>query len=291
MLKNLYEPLYAAKPSSELFHYTSIDSLLGIVSSKVLWATEISYLNDSQELRYFTNLMKEKLMTYDVVGNGAEIDAAGQLSSWINDWFIGGALVFTTSFTENGNVLSQWRGYCRHGRGVSLGFDPATIVAFAGQADFAVARCVYDWQQHHQLARDVVSSLVKMALENGPDTQKHPSQSYFTTFQAAANDVIRIAALAKHPSFAEEEEWRCISQPFTNYVEAPIKYRAGASALVPYIEFPLPELNDALAIQTAVVGPSATPDLAINGVSQFLAKYAQTGQQRTIRACGIPYRE
>jgi hypothetical protein len=33
-----------------------------------------------------------------------------------------------SSFRANGNLLSQWRGYSVHGKGVSLGFDPATIV-------------------------------------------------------------------------------------------------------------------------------------------------------------------
>lgn len=290
MLEDVYQPLYAMQPNQELFHYTSIDALLSIVTHKTLWATEISYLNDTQELRLFADLLLEKINVYDAVGTDSEIKAASQLTGWIKDWFVGGALVFTTSFTENGNILSQWRGYCQHGRGVSLGFDPATIIAAAAQANFTIGRCIYEWPKHHELARAVVGRLVSLAIERGDHANMHPTQSFYPTFDEAAPEIIRIGVLCKHPSFAEEREWRCISQPVKHYVEAPIKYRAGSSALIPYLEFPLPSMNEALAVQTAIVGPSPTPDLAFNGVARYLSKYAATGQQRSIRACGIPYR-
>jgi hypothetical protein len=35
-----------------LFHYTSQAGLLGIITSNVLWATNVLYLNDSSELAY-----------------------------------------------------------------------------------------------------------------------------------------------------------------------------------------------------------------------------------------------
>lgn len=290
MLNDLNFALYDERPSKELFHYTSIDSLLGIVKDKTLWATELKYLNDSQEFRYFAELMRGKTLVYDASGNEAEIDATNQLRSWIRDWFVDGALVFTTSFTQKGNVLSQWRGYCEHGKGVSLGFDPAAIIGCADQASFKLGRCIYDWERHDSLATEVVKRLVKAAVENGPDATKHVSQCYYNTFDAAATDIIQIAVLTKHPAFVEEEEWRCVSQPVKNYVEAPIEYRSGRASLIPFIRFPLPVINDALAIQTAIVGPSPSPELAFNGIARFLGKYARTGQQLRIVACQIPYR-
>jgi hypothetical protein len=290
VLSDLNSELYEEKPSHELYHYTSIDSLLGIVKDKALWATELKYLNDSQEFRYFADLMREKTLIYDAAVNEAEVDAANQLRSWIRDWFVEGALVFSTSFTKNGNVLSQWRGYCEHGKGVSLGFAAETIIICANQASFELGRCIYDWKRHHSLATEVVNRLVKAAVEIGPDGAKHASQCYYSTFEAASVDIIRIAALTKHPAFEEEQEWRCVSQPVKNYLEAPIEYRAGRVSLIPFLRFPLPVINNALAIQTAIVGPSPSPDLAFNGIARFLAKYAATGQQRRIIACQIPYR-
>jgi hypothetical protein len=287
VLSDLSAELYAQQPSNELYHYTSIDSLLGITNDKALRASELKYLNDSQEFRYFADLMRQKALAYDAKGEERETDAADQLHNWIREWFVNGALIFATSFTERGNVLSQWRGYCEHGKGVSLGFEPAAILACAAQASFELGRCIYDWRRHDSLATEVVDRLVKIAVKNGPDATKHASQCYYSTFEAAAADIIRIAVLMKHPSFEEEQEWRCVSRPIKNYVEAPIEYRAGRASLIPYIRFPLPVINGALAIQTAIIGPSPSPDLAFSGIMGFLAKYAATGR---IVACQIPYR-
>ena len=37
---------------STLYHYTGAINLHSILESKVLWATDVEYLNDAQELRY-----------------------------------------------------------------------------------------------------------------------------------------------------------------------------------------------------------------------------------------------
>src|SRR6266568_442547 len=42
-----------------LYHYTSQEGLLGILSSKTLWATRIQSLNDSTEFAYTLALLKK----------------------------------------------------------------------------------------------------------------------------------------------------------------------------------------------------------------------------------------
>lgn len=290
MLKDIIQTLYVESPSQDLYHYTSIDGLLGIVKDKSLWATEIKYLNDSKEFSYFVDLMSEKARFMIDRGGEFEVAVATQIQSWINDWFIDGALIFTTSFTERGNVLSQWRGYCEHGKGVSLGFDASEISSCAQRSSFKLGRCIYDRERHRTLADQVVTRLIDAAAKNGQDLNFHPSQRYYSTFQAAASDIIQIAVLMKHPAFEEEKEWRCVSEPITNYVDAPIEYRSGRVSLIPFIRFPLPVVNNALAVQTAIVGPSPNPELAFNGISRFLSKYTKTGRTLRIVACQIPYR-
>ena len=39
-----------------LYHYTSLEGLLGIIESKSIWATNVLYLNDASELNYSINL-------------------------------------------------------------------------------------------------------------------------------------------------------------------------------------------------------------------------------------------
>lgn len=49
------------KEPKELFHYTTISSLQGILKTKTLWATHAGYLNDSSETRLIWNWLREKV--------------------------------------------------------------------------------------------------------------------------------------------------------------------------------------------------------------------------------------
>ncbi len=44
-----------------LYHYTNAAGLNGIISSNRMWATNISYLNDSSEILYASELIKQTL--------------------------------------------------------------------------------------------------------------------------------------------------------------------------------------------------------------------------------------
>ncbi len=45
----------------ELYHYTGIHGLKGIVESQTLWATHYKYLNDAEEIRHFRDRLPDIL--------------------------------------------------------------------------------------------------------------------------------------------------------------------------------------------------------------------------------------
>jgi hypothetical protein len=53
-------PIQTAHP--ELFHYTDLQGLRGILSSNTLWATNYRYLNDRSELTLFRQKIKLRLI-------------------------------------------------------------------------------------------------------------------------------------------------------------------------------------------------------------------------------------
>lgn len=44
-----------------LYHYTSLEGLMGIIESKSIWATNVLYLNDASELNYSLKLIEEEI--------------------------------------------------------------------------------------------------------------------------------------------------------------------------------------------------------------------------------------
>lgn len=288
MLATLVEEIYSEKPANSLFHYTSLRGLLGIVEAKALWASEIHYLNDAEELRHLGRWLDTEI--------GQRLskepnDILSNLRRWIAQRLDSGPKVFIGSFTENGNLLSQWRGYCPHGKGVSLGFSPEKLIKSARDGGYAAGRCIYDRERKYAIAKQVVEGFLAIGRERGPDPKKHPLNAYDSAFGELEADFLRIAALVKDSSFREECEWRFVSEVFNNYVEPPILYREGAYMLVPYMVLPLPVgMADrrGVDIENVVIGPTPNVNLSIDSVLTFLAK---AGTPRpSISNSQIPYR-
>jgi hypothetical protein len=99
-----------------------------------------------------------------------------------------------------------------------------------------------------------------------------------------------IAAILKHPSFREEEEWRIVSPVVTDFVKAPVLFREGTSMLVPYIEFGLTADNHApIALEHLFLGPTPNITISMNSLTMFLAKNG-IQPDKGISYCQIPYR-
>lgn len=288
-LDDLVSRVYDAAPTRTLFHYTSLQGLLGIVNSGALWVSEARHMNDVAELTHFARLVTDNVaqrLSADV--EVAEIE--NQLQNWLKQRVQDGHLIFAGSFTENGDLLSQWRGYCPPGQGVSLGFHPSRIARAALAQSFLLGRCIYAIAEQQQLAEETAKAVVAAAKAAGPvpANKAHPTQSYHPTFEQLLPSILTLAALMKNPAFAEEQEWRIVSPPLSNYVLPPIHYRAGTSMLVPYLEFELPRHQDGLVEMTELcVGPTPTMNLSMRSIRMFISKRAVCPITRSSQ---VPYR-
>lgn len=291
MIKDITAKLYADSPEERLYHYTSFTGLLGIVGSKALWATDIRYMNDSAELRHTADLIRGEI-TRRIAEGHPWPDLLNQFLDWVTHRITNGHMLFASSFRANGNLLSQWRGYSRLGKGVSLGFNPDYILDCAERQAFEIGRCIYDSNHQILLIRQVVDAVEALAKEQ--DQADFPDQSgkesYRAVFQQIESDLLRIAAILKHPSFREEEEWRIVSPVITDYVAAPVQFREGASMLVPYILFHLMPRDDSpIALEHLFLGPTPNITISMNSLTMYLSK---NGIQpaKGLSYCQIPFR-
>ncbi|MFT5699855.1 MAG: hypothetical protein ACI8ZB_002723 [Desulforhopalus sp.] len=292
MIHEITSKLYSDVPQERLYHYTNFKGLTGIVESQALWASDIRYMNDSAELKHAADLIKTEVNQRIAEGH-AKPDLLNQFLDWVTHRITNGHMLFATSFRSNGNLLSQWRGYSRLGKGVSLGFDPDYIVRCADQQSFQVGKCIYSCKRQAQLISQVIDAVEALAqsdyLENSPQDERN-DQSYHPIFHLIESDLLRIAAILKHPSFAEEEEWRVVSPVITDFVNAPVQFREGASMLLPYINFDLVSRdNGPVLLQHLFLGPTPNKTISMNSLTMFLAKNG-IRPPRGISYCQIPFR-
>ncbi len=292
MIQDITAKLYSDTPRERLYHYTSFTGLLGIVGSKALWASDIRYMNDSAELRHTADLIRGEI-TKRIDAGHPRPDLLNQFLDWVTHRITNGHMLFAASFRSNGNLLSQWRGYSRLGKGVSLGFNPDYIVSCATRQSFQIGKCIYNCDQQERLIRRVVDAVEALAREDdgkASGEKQAGDRSYQGVFQLIESDLLRIAAILKHPSFREEEEWRIVSPVVTDYVKAQVLFREGTSMLVPYIQFDLlAESHAFIELEHLFLGPTPNITISMNSLAMFLAK-SGIQPNKGISYCQIPYR-
>ena len=128
-----------------LFHYCPLPTMVNIVKGKQLWMSDIISSNDYSETRmiypdilYGTeDYYREHPFPFSYDGTTG-IDAIRRLliktSGFLDSLYQKGVISsFVSCFCEDGDVLSQWRGYANDGRGCSLGFSLKELQNYCAQ--------------------------------------------------------------------------------------------------------------------------------------------------------------
>lgn len=217
------KPLAEALPytsRSPLYHYTSLSGLQGIVASKSMWCSQIQYLNDTGELRHGLDILASVCSSH-FDGHPLFADLKDRTLGFRS------VNVFICSLSEAGDLLSQWRGYSGNS-GVALCFSKTRLAEKARQNGFHLAKCVYGHGEKVEMVKSFLAGEIEIAEIKGA----------LTHIDLIISRFLPIAAQFKHPSFAEEREWRLISSPVPTF-DGRLKVRATAGGLVPYFVFDL----------------------------------------------------
>lgn len=292
MIQQITQQLFSDTPDDTLYHYTSMAGMLGIVNSGILRASDIRYMNDSAELKHTLDLLHHHISKRITEGTDHP-KLLNQLLEWLSHRILSSSLLFGASFRANGNLLSQWRGYSVHGKGVSLGFNPWYIRDCAEQQQFQVGKCLYEPHLQEQLIAHIVDTIERMAVEfqQRPSTTGTTEASYSQVFESIEGDLLRIAAILKHPSFEEEQEWRLVSPLIANCQHKSVRFREGASMLVPYFDFSIMNRDTQhIELEHVYLGPTNNIELSMNSLELYLEKH-QVQPKQGINYCQIPYRQ
>ena len=281
---------FESEATIPLYHYTGIGSLLGIAKTNSLWASSISYLNDSKEILDACEIVGKCVSELlDSIQCDKEKKFLIQLGEWTNLSKIKAHTIFIFSLSEERSLLSQWRSYTPHGKGVSLGFAPEKLNSIVQSSGLKLARCVYQREDQKNVVSELIQNLLARFRQELPSidvSKKHPTQCYHGFFEEYANEIFQVMAIIKHSAFKEEKEWRLISEYHPSYTDGKILFREGASMLVPYIEILLGGSKP--YFESVTLGPSPHQNLSMSGLSMFISKEELCNH--TIN-CTIPYRE
>ena len=261
-----------------LYHYCSNDSFCSIIKSRSIWLSSLSLSCDSMEGKLVSKLIAQKAKN-----DGLSEDYLQKLQFFVSGLeTIFDGLGFCLS--EEGDLLSQWRGYAADASGVSIGFSKDYLVQLSQQnkdsniSGFTLQKVEYDIEQQLELINPTYIEIKKM-IDDG--AFKNPSKhGFFDTrtaeeierdnlqIQNALKDLsLKVLTLfsklylLKSAAFREEREWRLISYLVKTGDEC--LFRGQKDRIIPFREFSLTELKDSSIVEVKLGPKNLTPNYVV----------------------------
>jgi hypothetical protein len=281
---------FLAEPHSPLYHYTDSDGLVGILSNKTLWASDVSCMNDSSELTYSLQKTKDRL--------SKEASQSSIVREFLESLGFGKKLpkmpyrFYAACFCEQGDLLSQWRAYANRGGGYAIGFDPANLCATT-QADFHLRKIVYDPETQDHLITDLLNrtrELLKKHAEGKNEVEK--ANLVFDVGHFFHDCLVEFCLSFKHPGFSEEHEWRVVKIQHNDEPKHQVEFRTAQGFPVPYVKFDIRFAGDSAPNSGPITmiryGPTRHPDTAKESLQLLVERY----ELPSVQICGseVPLR-
>lgn len=249
-----------------LFHYTSASSIYSILRSKRLRATDIRYLNDTQELYDGLQRIAEGLKnpSHGLFGND---DYRNKSIEYLRSAFsdevsfgISEDPLFVLSFSRAEDLLSQWRAYGCY----AIEFNEDLLK----DSIPSLRTCTYDSKSKNNDSRArLTQSLIDISNEMGRTDGAVGDLSL-----DSVGELIKLAASFKHKGFLEEQEVRMVAH--ASAFGDRIQYFPRDEILIPYVEVEF-SMDSIRAIH---VGPMSGQELAYTSMQGFIKKIEKDWQ-------------
>ena len=193
---------YRPRDLPTLYHYTSVAGALAILQTGTLWLSSHSAMNDHAEGRWLPDALIARMANRPNLRESSVFNALWQVAVAPYEH------AYLTCFSEEGDLLSQWRAYAQDGEGIAVGFNPndgrIPVIDAPPHTNAGVDMGLTISQVQYMTDGASTMNLFEAALAADIGSRE---------FQAAQALIIQERWRTKNPAFKEEREWRAINLP------------------------------------------------------------------------------
>lgn len=261
-----------------IYHYCSVETFMKIIENKSLWLSNARKMNDFNETVWINKFIESKIDILDK-NKYPKFREEFEAIYKAND-----NIPYLACFSEEGDLLSQWRGYADDAGGVAIGFSllelgiseklPCTSVE--NTDTLGLQRCIYDKEKQERFINLIFE------IEEEP-----------YDVLSIVDKLKKMSYLYKNHGFSEEKEWRIIHTPLlldsvvTNGISAvggisEIKFRPLKNDMTSYFIYNFKERANSSLIKEIILGPKCTINkydldmfLSINGFKNTEIKFSE----------------
>jgi hypothetical protein len=243
-----------------LYHFTDCQGLVGILTSRCLWASLATALNDESEVRYGLG-RAERFLRAGSAG-GINPDFLSEVADYLEPrkTLTGVSIeaeAYVISFCARMDSSVHWLHYGKSGTGCAIGFDTGGLI----RPPFDLAPVIYDENEQYQLINSIVEKVwsVVRRYELDEKSSNVEKMLYDIAAHSVAAHIRAVGPRLKNPAFQNEDEWRLITHDLRidgiepkDGIRMENKFRASGGRIVPYMEYSL----DGVRITDLVLGAS-----------------------------------
>jgi hypothetical protein len=240
-------------------HYTNVGGMVGIVEKGCIWASNVSYLNDREELKHGLRGATKALKR--VLNDSLYDDWANSLKAVVKEITEGRMPnTYAACFCQRSDVLSQWRGYGGSDQPVAVTFKRKELEDLFASHKAKLYPVV---KAKKQITDHLLENLNELTVfEYGAGTFSGPEKH-----QRAYHMLSRLLPRFKNIGFQDERKWRFVVQHET--VRDLVCFRPVGNVIVPYIKLG-PGEGSHLPIESIRIGPGRDMELTKHSVELFL---------------------
>lgn len=252
----------------EIFHYTDLNGLKGIIEMPGFWATNFQFLNDSQEIKHGLACLKNTMPYLEgKIDKKLFILLNSSISYFEKNQEVD---VYNISFCKRDDLLSQWRGYAS-GIGVSLEFDSEELIYALdyGALEGYEKEVIYTRENSTPAMLEETQVFLKKISRILDLNNECPTENLASMLFA-----VRVLPFFKNVSFEAEKEYRVAIHG--TYDNVKVKFRTSMKGMIPYIEIKTfldkKGKHLKLPLKGVKIGPCDNFDFVEQGVKFFLKK-------------------
>jgi hypothetical protein len=268
----IQDRLYKPTKDELIYHYCGAEAFQQIIRSKTIWHTAYSRLNDATERKWGFAQFQHAADKLRKVCGAEFIDYITEIVRLTQDH----SVAMISSYSLNGDLLSQWRAYADDGRGFAIGFSSKEL-----EMPAKPLRVLYDRAAQRRELTNNIRHVFEMEKGFGFKYDQKFQEHWF---------VFGLDLCAyKHPAFAEEVEIRRVHISALALSEnekrilpmgaidgdgvrrsepVEVKFRVRDGVQVPYVALDMTDGAKNSPIKEVVLGPK-NPDEEAN-VAMFL---------------------
>jgi len=259
--------------TNTLYHYTSVNSLMSIISNKCIWTSSVLFQNDRKELNHSLSMLAKQLDVFKSKKGITEKRLRNLLENFQEYYSI-----FTFSLSEYDDQLSQWRGYTKNESGsISIGFSIDGLRKYTNN-EIDLLPVVYDDQLKIQFINEYLKDydcFLSIYMDHFPPSEKEMHlEDEFTKY------LFRLLASFKDRAYFEEKEWRvAVLSNRHNDLSIferkaadmnTVKHRCRGKYIIPYIEVPFNGDEVDKVIRSITIGPDSDLNDLYSNVNSYL---------------------